>query len=111
MHIAKSFVAATLTVFAGFACAQTTVAPNPDPAKIGVTQSTAVDAENKAVPRSDTGTLVRTGKARMAASAATSTGTTSATATSTGVATAPVNDGIDTAQPTAAGARTRHARN
>ena len=36
-------------------------APNQQPTAIGVTPSTGADANQKAVPRSDTGTVVRTG--------------------------------------------------
>ncbi len=40
--------------------AQTTPAANGAPASVGVSPGTAADAASKAVPRSDTGTLVRT---------------------------------------------------
>lgn len=47
---------------AGAASAQTATNPaNPAPATVGVTNQTAAEANQRAVPRSDTGTLVRTG--------------------------------------------------
>ena len=121
-RITTSLAAVTLAASAAAALAQTTVAPDPSPAKVGVTQPTAIDAESKAVPRSDTGTLVRTGKARrsMAAassadgSMATSNGMASAGSTnsaSTATANAGTESAIDNAAPTAAGRRARHARN
>lgn len=113
-RIASSLAACALVASAAAASAQTTVAPNPDPAKVGVSQPTAVDAENKAVPRSDTGTLVRTGKARRTASAADGSMTPVATGANTmggATATASTENAIDNAAPTAAGKRARHARN
>ena len=110
-RIATSLAAIALAASAA-ASAQTTVAPNPDPAKVGVTQPTAVDAEKKAVPQSNVGTLVRTDKARRAASASPADGSmTRANGASPVPATASTEDAIDNAAPTAAGMRARHARN
>ena len=115
----SSRFATSLVVIALAACgaasAQTTVAPNPDPAKVGVTQPTAVDAENKAVPQSNVGTLVRTNKARRSMAAASSadvsmTPNGNSTANSA-TASAGTENAIDNAAPTAAGHRARHARN
>ena len=67
-------VSAVLSVAATGAMAQTTV-PATNPTTIGVTPQDAAEANRKAVPRTDTGTLVRTDesaadKARDAADAA-----------------------------------------
>ena len=81
-RIATSLAAIALAASAA-ASAQTAVAPNPDPAKVGVTQPTAVDAENKAVPQSNVGTVVRTGKARRSMAAASADGSMTANGNST----------------------------
>lgn len=52
-------VSAALSVAASGALAQTTT-PATNPTTIGVTPQDAAEATRKAVPRSDTGTLVRT---------------------------------------------------
>ena len=61
-------LAATVVAAASFgAFAQTTggtaapTNPNAQPAAVGTTPSTAAEAQQRAVPRSDTGTVVRTG--------------------------------------------------
>ena len=55
----KAAAAAAIAIAAVAATAQP--ATNAAPANVGVSQSTAAEAASKAVPRSDTGTLVRTG--------------------------------------------------
>lgn len=115
-RIASSLAACALVATAAAASAQTTVAPNADPAKVGVTQPTAIDVENKAAPRSDTGTLVRTGKARRTAADASAAdgsmtpGATGATTMGSATANASTENAIDKAAPTAAGKRARHGR-
>ena len=93
-------LAAFALIASAAASAQTTVAPNPDPAKVGVTQPTAVDAEKKAVPQSNVGTLVRTGKAKRSAAAASSNDTSMA-----------ATDTVNNATASATAPRARHARN
>jgi len=84
---------AAATALAGAAlAAQAQPATNSAPTNLGVSQGTAADATNKAVPRSDTGTLVRTApnaadRTRAAAdSATTNNGASSSTAQSQGTA-------------------------
>lgn len=108
-RIATSLAAIALVASAA-ASAQTPVAPNPDPAKVGVTQPTAVDAENKAVPQSNVGTLVRTGKARRTAAASSADGS-MAVANGSSPATATANANTESAIDATAGKRARHARN
>ena len=56
------FLSAVLALTATNAAAQTgTTAPATPPAAVGVTPQTAAEANRNAVPRSDTGTVVRTG--------------------------------------------------
>ena len=100
--ITQALLAFAMTASAGLACAQTTVAPNPAPATVGVSPGTAINAETKAVPRSDTATLVRTDKSRRMASPASAVDGSTASAT---------GDAIDNAEPPAAGRRVKHARN
>lgn len=114
-RIATSLWAIALAASAAVS-AQTTVSPNPDPAKVGVTQPTAIDAENKAMPQSNVGTVVRTGKARRSMAAASSADGSMTTAngnsmTNSATASAGTENAIDNAAPTAAGPRARHARN
>lgn len=60
-HFIKAIsVGATLVLAAGGAWAQTSNAVNPPATTIGVTPQDAKEATQKAVPRADTGTLVRT---------------------------------------------------
>ncbi len=60
-HFIKALsVGATLALAAGGAWAQTSNAVNPPATTIGVTPQDAKEATQKAVPRADTGTLVRT---------------------------------------------------
>ena len=113
-RIATSLAAIALAASAA-ASAQTPVAPNADPAKVGVTHATAVDAENRAVPQSNVGTVVRTGKARRSVAAASSaegsmTANGKATANSS-TTSANTENAIDNVTPIAAGHRARHARN
>lgn len=97
----RPLLAIAIAASAGLACAQTTVAPNPAPATVGVSQGTAVNAETKAVPRSDTGTLVRTDtKARRMAARASA---------ADAMAPSSVGNAIDNVQ--AATPRARHTRN
>ena len=117
-RIATSLAALALAASAVAVSAQTTVAPNPDPAKVGVTQPTAMDAESKAVPRSDTGTLVRTDRRRHTTGTTSTDGSTTSSSmsgatgdSSMGTANASTESTIDNARPTAAGHRARHARN
>jgi len=84
---------AVATALAGAAlAAQAQPATNGAPASVGVSQGTAADAASKAVPRSDTGTLVRTAptaadRTRAAADSATSnSGAAPSTAQSQGTA-------------------------
>jgi len=58
-NLVKAAAAAALAV--ATMAVQAQPATNGTPANVGVSQGTAAEAANKAVPRSDTGTLVRTG--------------------------------------------------
>ena len=100
---AAAYLAAiALTASAAAVSAQTTVAPNADPAKVGVTQPTAINAEQRAVPQSNVGTLVRTDKKRRAAA--------SDSSASSGAAGA-MDASSDSTAPAASGRAARHARN
>lgn len=55
----QTAIGATLLAAATAAPAQTAATPNPT--GVAVTPQAAVDAQQRAVPRNDTGTLVRTG--------------------------------------------------
>ena len=109
-------LAAALALGAGGAFAQTPAPAMPGsstPSTVGVTPQNAAEATQKAVPRSDTGTVVRTSpsavdkaKAAMDNSTSTSTGSTAAmpsgtsgasgasstNSTNASAATAPMND-------------------
>ena len=101
-RIATSLAAIALAASASAASAQTTVAPNLDPAKVGVTQPTAINAEQKAVPQSNVGTLVRTDKKRRAVASDSS-------ASSAGVGA--MDTTADSTAPAAGVRAARHARN
>ena len=101
-RIAKSLSAIALAASASAASAQATVAPNPDPAKVGVTQPTAINAEQKAVPQSNVGTLVRSDKKRRAVASDSS-------ASSATVGT--MDRTADSTARAAGGGAARHARN
>ena len=58
MHHVTSRFAAALLLALGAAAAS--AQPATPPTSVGVTPGTATEAEKKAVPRNDTGTLVRT---------------------------------------------------
>lgn len=60
LSIKSATVWAGLGLSASFAMAQAPATPASAPANVGVSNSTAVEANQKAVPRSDTGTVVRT---------------------------------------------------
>ncbi|AVP56511.1 hypothetical protein [Pulveribacter suum] len=61
-HALKTLtIAATLALAASASWAQTSSTVNPPETKVGVTPEDAKEATQKAVPRSDTGTVVRTG--------------------------------------------------
>lgn len=76
---------------------------DPAPATVGVSNGTAVHAETNAVPRSDTGTLVRTDKSHRSSASASS-------ARDTPLAVSAGN-AIDNAVSTGPSKRVRHARN
>ena len=58
MHLVRSRFAAALLLALGAAAAS--AQPAPPPTTVGVSPATATEAEKKAVPRADTGTMVRT---------------------------------------------------
>lgn len=101
--MSKSFVlraaGVTLLAAAGAVSAQTTPA-TPNPTGVAVTPQTAAEAQQKAVPRTDTGTVVRTGptagdRTREAASNVGSAASAAVdrTASRTSTATVPARDG------------------